>query len=127
MFVANYTIGDWGSYGIWLSNCSDDINSTKCDYVTQVTWRVTNSSVKHFHGKGLLGWLDGRMAPPLPRIVLNKQIGPEQWDIWKLAASMENLKLGLDISQRPVIIIVTILSVVIIHILYKLVFPFLLL
>ena len=92
MFVANYTIVDWGSYGIWLSNCSDDINSTKCDYVTQVTWRVTNSSVKHFHGKGLLGWLDGRMAPPLPRIVLNKQIGLEQWDIWKLAASTEKLE-----------------------------------
>ena len=37
MFVANYTIVDWGPYGMWLSNCSDDINSTICDYVTQVT------------------------------------------------------------------------------------------
>ena len=36
-FVANYTIVDWGPHGIWLSNCSDDINSTICDYVTQVT------------------------------------------------------------------------------------------
>ena len=26
MFVANYTIVDWGSHGMWLSNCSDDIN-----------------------------------------------------------------------------------------------------
>ena len=39
----------------------------------------------------------------------------------------KNLELGLDISQRPVLVIVTIPSVIIIHILYKLVFPFLLL
>ena len=31
MFVANYTIVDWGPYGMWLSNCSDDINTTMCD------------------------------------------------------------------------------------------------
>ena len=37
MFVANYTIVDWGPHDIWLSNCSDYINSTICDYVTQVT------------------------------------------------------------------------------------------
>jgi len=40
---------------------------------------------------GLLGWLDGGVAPPHPRIVLDKQMGPEQWDIWKLAASIEEL------------------------------------
>ena len=68
MFVANYTIVDWGPYGMWLSNFSDDINSTMCDYVTQVTWKITNSSMD----KGLLVWLDGRMAPLHPQIVLNK-------------------------------------------------------
>ena len=31
------------------------------------------------------------MAPLHPRIFLNKQIGPEQWDIWKLPASTEEL------------------------------------
>ena len=36
MFMANHTICDWGPHGIWLSNCSDDINSTMCDYVTQI-------------------------------------------------------------------------------------------
>ena len=36
MFGANYTIVDWGSHGMWLSNFSDDINSTVCDYATQV-------------------------------------------------------------------------------------------
>ena len=62
-------------------NCSDDINSTMCDYVTEVTWKITNSSMEHFHDKGLLGWLDGGMAPPCPQIILNKRIGPEQRDI----------------------------------------------
>ena len=31
------------------------------------------------------------MAPLRPRIILSKRIGPEQWDIWKLAASTEEL------------------------------------
>ena len=49
--------------------------------------------LKHYHDKGLLGWLESGMAsPPPPRIVLNKQIGREQWDIWKLAASTEELE-----------------------------------
>ena len=47
--------------------------------------------MEQYHGKRLLGWLDGEMAPPRPRTVLDKQIGPEQWDIWKLAASTEEL------------------------------------
>ena len=91
MFVANYTIVDRGPYGMWLSNCSDDINSPMCDYVTQVTWKITNNSMEHFHYKGLLGWLDGGMASPCRQMVLNKQIGPEQWDIWKLATNTEKL------------------------------------
>ena len=45
--------------------------------------------MEHYHDRGLLGWLDGGMAPPRPRIILDKQIGPEQWDIWKLAARTE--------------------------------------
>ena len=36
MFMANYNIADWGLHGIWLFNCSDDINNTICNYVTQV-------------------------------------------------------------------------------------------
>ena len=31
------------------------------------------------------------MAPPCPRIIFDKQIGPEQWDIWKLDGSIEEL------------------------------------
>ena len=37
MFVANRTIVDWRPHGMWLSNCSDDIDKTIYDYVTQVT------------------------------------------------------------------------------------------
>ena len=34
--------------------------------------------LKHYYDKGLLGWLDSGMTPPPPpRIVLDKQIGPE--------------------------------------------------
>ena len=36
MFMANYTIVDWGPRGMWLFNCSDDINNTVDDYATQV-------------------------------------------------------------------------------------------
>ena len=72
MFMASYTIVDWGPYGMWLSNYSDDINSTMWDYVTQVTWKITKSSMEHFHDKGLLGGLDGEMAPSHPHIIPNK-------------------------------------------------------
>ena len=46
--------------------------------------------MRHYHDKGLLSGRDG-MAPPCLRIVLNKQIGPEQWDIWKFAMNTEEL------------------------------------
>ena len=62
-----------------------------CVTVTQVTWRVTDTTMEHYHDIGLLGWLDGGLAPPRPRIILDKQSGPEQWDIWKLAVSTEQL------------------------------------
>ena len=91
MFVANYTIVDWGPHGMWFSNCSEEVNSTVCDYVRQVTWKVTDTTREHYHDKGLLGWLDSGSAPPRPRMVIGKQSGPEQWDTWKLAASTEEL------------------------------------
>ena len=92
MFVAYHIILDWGPRGMWFSNCSGEVNSTVCDYVIQVTWKVTDTTMEHYLGKGLLGWLDGGLAPPPPPgIVLDKQIGPEKWDIWKLAASTREL------------------------------------
>ena len=54
MFMANYTIVDWGPHGIWLPNCSDNINSTVCDYATQVAWKVTNNTMEHYHEKDFL-------------------------------------------------------------------------
>ena len=47
--------------------------------------------LKHYHDRRLLGWLDSEIVLPPPPIVLYKQIRPEQWDIWKLAASTEEL------------------------------------
>ena len=80
-----------------------------CGYLTAqmilttlcVIWKVTDTTMEHYYDKGLLEWLDHGLAPPRPRIVLDKQSGPEQWDIWKLAGSTrarKNLELGPDIS-----------------------------
>ena len=91
MFMANHTIVDWRPHGMWLSNCSDDSNRTVYDYVTQTAWKVTNTTMEHYHDRGLLGWFDSGKVPPHPQIVLDKQIGPKQWDIWKLAANTEEL------------------------------------
>ena len=122
----NHPIVDWGPRGMWLSNCSEDVNSSMCDYATQVAWKINDTTMEHYHDKGLLGWLDGGLAPPHPRIILNKQSGPEQWDIWKLVA-LKNLGLGPDISQGQVVVIITISFAIISHILYRPVSHFLLL
>ena len=34
-FLANHTVVDWGPHSMWLSNCSDDINSIVCDYILE--------------------------------------------------------------------------------------------
>ena len=47
--------------------------------------------MEHYYDKGLLGWLDSGLVPPPSRIILGKQSGPEQWDIWKLAANTKKL------------------------------------
>ena len=57
MFMANYTIVDWGPQDMWVSNCSDYINSTMCDYATQVAQKITNNSMKHFHEEDSLAGL----------------------------------------------------------------------
>ena len=66
MFMANYPTVDWGPHGVWASDCSDDINSAMCDYATEVAWKVINTTMEYYHDKGILGWLDGGMAPPRP-------------------------------------------------------------
>ena len=48
MFVANHTIVAWGPHGMWLSDCSDDINNTVCDmeghwhYDGTLLWQTTS-------------------------------------------------------------------------------------
>ena len=54
-------------------------------------WKVIDTTMEHYYDKGLLGWLDSGLVPPPSRIILDKQSGPEQWDIWKLAASTKKL------------------------------------
>ena len=54
-FVANHAIVNWGPHSMWLLNCSDDINNTMYDYITQVTWKVTNTTMEHYHDRGLPG------------------------------------------------------------------------
>ena len=127
MFVANYTIVDWGPHGMWLSNCSDDINSTVCDYATEVAQKVTNTMMEHYHDQGFLGWLHGGMAPPTLESSLISRLGLNNGTSGNLPQAPKNLELGMDILRGPVIVIVTITFVIIIHISYKLVFPFLLL
>ena len=115
MFVVNYTIVDWGPHGIWLSNCSDDINSTIHDYVTQVAQKITNSSMKRFHEKDSLAGLTAKWHfVTLKSSSINK-LGLNNETSENLLQVLKNLKLGLDISQRPVIIIVIIPSVIIIY------------
>jgi len=95
MFVANHTIVDWGLHGMGYLT-AQMILTTLC-----VIWKVTDTMMERYYDKGLLEWLDGGLALPHPRIILDKQSGPEQWDIWKLAANTrttKNLKLGPDIS-----------------------------
>ena len=127
MFVASYIIVNWGPHGMWLSNCSDDINSTICDYATQVAWKVTKSTVEHFHDKGLLGWLEGGIAPPGPESSSVNRLGLNNGISRNSLRAPKNLELGLDISQGPVVVIVIIPFIIIIHISYRLMFPFLLL
>ena len=75
MFVANHTIVDWGTHSMWLSNCSEDITSSMCDYATQVAWDVTNTTMEHYHDRGLLGWLDSGMAPLILELSLINRLG----------------------------------------------------
>ena len=80
---------------------SGDLTAQRILTALCVIWKVTDTTMEHYYDKGLLEWLDHGLAPPRPRIVLDKQSGPEQWDIWKLAPNTrkrKNLGLGPDIS-----------------------------
>ena len=126
MFVANHTIVNWGPHGIRLSNCSDDINSTVCDCITQVALKVTNTTMEHYHDRGLLG--DLTVEWPLLVLELSSinRLGLNNGTSGNLLRAPKNLGLGLDISQGPIIVIETISFIIINHISYKLVLPFLL-
>ena len=73
------------------------------DYVTQVAWKVTNTTMEHHHDRGLLGWLDGGMAPttttPVLKSSLVNRLGLNNGTFGNLLQTPKNLGLGLDISQ----------------------------
>ena len=79
--------------------------------------------MEYYHNKGLLGWLDGGMAPTSSSI---NRLGLNIGTPGNLLQAPKNLGLGLDISQGPIIVIETISFVIINHISYNPVFPFLL-
>ena len=77
--------------------------------------------LKHYHDKGLLGWLDSGMTPSShswnpPLLGLNYETYIKHKN---LLPTPENLRLGPDISQGPVVVIVTISFAIISHILYR--------
>ena len=80
---------------------SGDLTAQRILTALCVIWEVTDTTMEHYSDKGPLEGLEGGLAPPHPRVVLDKQSGPEQWAIWKLAVStraQKNLGLGPDIS-----------------------------
>ena len=84
-------------------------------------WSVTMT-------KGFLGglMLGGFLGGPVLESPLIKRLGLNNGTSGNLPRAPKNLELGLDISWGPAVVIVTIPFVIIIHISYKLVFPFLL-
>ena len=83
--------------------------------------------MKHNHDKGLPDWLAGKMTPSALKLFLIHGFGLNNGISENLLQAPKNLELGLDISQELVMVIVTIPFIIIKHILYKLMFPFLLL
>ena len=83
--------------------------------------------MEHYHDRGLLGWLDGGMAPLILESFLINRLGLSNGTLGNLLQASRNLGLGLDISQGLVVVIAIISFAIINHILYKPVFHFLLL
>ena len=77
--------------------------------------------IKHYHDKGLLGWLDGGMTPPPPRTIGHLGLNNGTFGL----RAPKSLELGPDILQGPVVLIVTIS--IISHMLFRPMSHFLLL
>ena len=78
--------------------------------------------------KGFLGglMLGGFLGGPVLESPLIKRLGLNNGTSGNLLRALKNLGFGLDISQGPIIVIETISFIIINHISYKHVFPFLL-
>ena len=127
MFVANHMIVDWGPHGMWLSNCSDDVNSLRVIMLLKwhrrlliLQWSITMT-------EDFLGGLTVERTPLVLESSLINRLGLNNGTSGNLLQALRNLGLGLDISQGPVVAMAIISFAMINHILYKPVFHFLLL
>ena len=96
---------------MWSSNCSDDINSTVCDYATQVAWKVTNTTMEHYREKDSLAGLTAKWHLLALKSSSITRLGLDNGTSGNLLP--KNLGLGLDITQGPVVVIVTISFIII--------------
>ena len=104
MFVAKYTIVDWGPHGVWLSKYADDINSTVCDYATQVAQKVTNTTMEHSMTKDFLGGLMVEWPPFILESFSINRLGLNNGTSGNFLQAPKNLELELDILWGPVIV-----------------------
>ena len=82
--------------------------------------------MEHYHDKGLLGWLTVEWHPLILKSSLINRLGLNNGTSGNLLHPPKNLEFGLDISQGLTVVSETLSFVIIKHISYKLVFPFLL-
>ena len=74
-----------------------------CGYLTAqmilttlcVIWKAIDTTMERYYDKGLLEWFDGGLVPPRPRIVLDKQSGPEKMEHYYDKGHLEWLDGGL--------------------------------
>ena len=127
MFVANYTIVDSGPHGMWLSNCSDDVNSLCVIMLLKWHRRLLRLQWSITMTEDLLDGLTVEWTPLVLESSLINKLGLNNGTSGNLLQALRNLGLGLDISQGPVVAMAIISFAMINHILYKPVFHFLLL
>lgn len=41
IYLNNHTLVDWTPHGKFLNSCSDDVNKTVCDGITEIVWNGT--------------------------------------------------------------------------------------
>lgn len=47
--LGNFTLVDLGPHGKFLNNCTDDVKTTVCDYMTDEIWNSADTTIHHHH------------------------------------------------------------------------------